>query len=97
MYLTEVLLKKLDDKNIELLKNKIMKEGDDMLALARTFEREKREQYNSGRKLGLYVGEKRKQIEIVKNMLLKEVDVDLIEEVTKLKKSEIEKLKLGLA
>lgn len=84
-----VLKKKLDKKEIEKLVNKLKEEKGDMLAVLEMIEEENKRLL----KRGIKKGEKQKTIEIARNMLAKNMPLELIQEMVGLSETEIVKLK----
>lgn len=92
------LLEKLERKVIEMNKDpefiEFMSEEEEMEKLQNTLVENAREEGTlQGLEQGLEKGSKETQLEIAKNMLLKNIDIELISEVTSLPKGEIENLK----
>lgn len=56
----------------------------------------RKEGYEDGLKEGEALGEKNSKIEIAKNMLRENIDIEVISKVTELTQEEIEKLKLDI-
>lgn len=88
------LLEKLERKVIDMNKDpefiEFMSEEEEMEKLQNTLMENAREE---GTLQGIEQGSKEKQLQIAKNMLAKNMDIDLISEVTNLSKEEIETLK----
>ncbi len=88
------LLEKLERKVIDMNKDpefiEFMSEEEEMEKLQKTLMENAREE---GTLQGIEQGSKEKQLQIAKNMLAKNMDIDLISEVTNLSKEEIETLK----
>ena len=92
--LVKDLGKKIANKYIKLLESKIKKEGgksamvETMKALREDRKRTIMEARNTGKKAGILEGEKSGKIQDAKNMLRENIDIDIIERVTGLKREQ---------
>jgi predicted transposase/invertase (TIGR01784 family) len=88
-----IIQHKWSKKELDIYDYMIKKESEDLCALETAEEKGEKRGLEQGIEKGIEEGEKKKQIEIAKNLLLAQVDINIICQTTDLNIEEIEKLK----